>query len=223
MANETPLVYKDSNGDRQVVASGGEILIKSGGTLTAESGAILALADEILNGANVALADGKILIGDAAGAGAAKTLTGDVTMTREGVTAIGAGKVTSAMLASGAGVASLLTAGLGASASYIKTKNDTTDLLAGHATKARAVLIVVVVDETLADAGGTAPTFSVGEESGAVDKFVTTASLATKAAGTVQVYAGTQTANKKIQVTGTTKVGTGTGGITVTVIGIPTT
>ena len=131
--------------------------------------------------------------------------------------------VTSAKLASGAGVAALLTAGLGASASYTNTKNDTTDLLAGHATKARAVLIVVVVDEVMAAGTGTAPTFSVGEESGAVDKFVTAASLAGKAATTVQVYAGTQSANKKVQVTGTTKVGNGTGGITVSVIGIPTT
>jgi hypothetical protein len=131
--------------------------------------------------------------------------------------------VTSAKLASGAGVAALLTAGLGNSASYINTKNNTTDLLAGHATKARAVLIVVVVDETFAAIGGNAPTFSVGEESGAADKFVTAASLALKIAGTVLVYGGTQTANKKIQVTGTTKTGTSTGGITVIVIGIPTT
>jgi len=134
-----------------------------------------------------------------------------------------AGEIKGLQVAAGAGLASILAAGLGNSASYIKSKADTTDLLAGHATKARAVIIVVRVDEVMAAGGGTEPTFSVGEESGTVDKFVTVANLATKAAGTVLVYAGTQTANKKIQVTGTTFVGAGTGGITVTVIGIPTT
>lgn len=125
--------------------------------------------------------------------------------------------------AAGTGIATLLSAGLGASISYTKSKNNTTDLLAGHATKARAVLIVVVVDEVMATGTGTQPTFKIGEESGADDKFAGTAAFAGKAAGTVLVFGGTQSANKKIQVTGTTFVGNGTGGITVTVIGIPTT
>lgn len=45
------------------------------------------------------LADGKILIGDASNVGAEKTMSGDITMTREGVTSIGANKVTAAKLA----------------------------------------------------------------------------------------------------------------------------
>lgn len=45
------------------------------------------------------LADGKVYIGDVSNEVAEKTLSGDITMTREGVTAIGAGKVTEAMLA----------------------------------------------------------------------------------------------------------------------------
>lgn len=99
MATETPLVYKTDGGDTQVVASGGKIRVESGGELELAAGAIATLADEILNGADIALADGKILIGDVGGAGAAKTPSGDVTMTREGVTAIGAKKVLEGMIA----------------------------------------------------------------------------------------------------------------------------
>jgi hypothetical protein len=44
------------------------------------------------------LVDGKIWIGDANDIPAEKTLSGDVTMTREGVTAIGANKVVTAMI-----------------------------------------------------------------------------------------------------------------------------
>jgi len=47
--------------------------------------------------ANGALADGKIPIGSVANVAAAQTLTGDVTVTRLGVTSIGAGKVAQAM------------------------------------------------------------------------------------------------------------------------------
>ena len=210
-------------GDLLEVLDGGEIRLKSGATLTAEAGSVLAFGDALEGPGDIALAHTHVLVGDATGKAADVAMSGDVTINDAGATAIAAGAITSAKLANGAGIAALLTAGLGNARSYIKTKNDTTDLLAANATKARAVLIVVTVDETLAAGDTTAPTFSVGEESGAADKFVTAASLATKVAGTVQVYAGTNTANKKIQVTGTTKVGTGTGGITVTVIAIPTT
>lgn len=50
---------------------------------------------------NQALADGKIYAGNASGIGTAVTPSGDVTMTNAGVTAIGSGKVTNAMLAGG--------------------------------------------------------------------------------------------------------------------------
>lgn len=46
-----------------------------------------------------ALANGKILVGDGDGKAAAVTPSGDVTITNAGVTAIGANKVTKAMLA----------------------------------------------------------------------------------------------------------------------------
>lgn len=49
--------------------------------------------------AEVNLADGKVLIGGVDGNAAEKTLSGDVTVTREGVVAIGAKKVVEAMIA----------------------------------------------------------------------------------------------------------------------------
>lgn len=48
--------------------------------------------------ATVTLADGKVLIGNASGEAAPVTLSGDVTTSNAGVTAIGANKVTQAML-----------------------------------------------------------------------------------------------------------------------------
>jgi predicted RecA/RadA family phage recombinase len=51
--------------------------------------------------AKIALADGKLLVGGADGASAEKTPTGDVTITNEGVTAIGANKVLSSMVEPG--------------------------------------------------------------------------------------------------------------------------
>ena len=60
--------------------------------------AVKAYVDAVSSGiANIA--NGKILIGDAQGVGQEKTVTGDVTITNEGVTAIGEGKVVTAMIA----------------------------------------------------------------------------------------------------------------------------
>ncbi len=56
-------------------------------------------AEAVLAGSVVALADGTILVGDAGGDAQAVTPTGDVTISNTGVTAIGAGKVTNAMVA----------------------------------------------------------------------------------------------------------------------------
>lgn len=49
----------------------------------------------------IALANGKVLIGNASNVAAAQTFTGDVTTSNAGVTAIGAGKVLLAMLGTG--------------------------------------------------------------------------------------------------------------------------
>ena len=61
-------------------------------------GTLIANAEAVTAG-EIALADGSVLIGNASGVAAANTLTGDVTTTNAGVTAIGANKVTKAMLA----------------------------------------------------------------------------------------------------------------------------
>ncbi len=62
------------------------------GTLIEEAEAVIA--------GEIALADGKVLVGNASNVAAAVTLTGDVTTTNAGVTAIGASKVVKTMLAS---------------------------------------------------------------------------------------------------------------------------
>lgn len=61
-------------------------------------GTLIENAESVTAG-EIALADGTVLVGNASGVGAAVTLSGDVTTTNAGVTAIGANKVTKAMLA----------------------------------------------------------------------------------------------------------------------------
>jgi hypothetical protein len=224
MADTTyqPKVYRKQGGDELVVADGGTITVQSGGTIVAESGAIMTLPDIALEVGDLALADAKIIVGNAAGKAAAVTPTGDVTITNAGATAIGAGKVTSAMLASGAGVAALLTAGLGGSVSILKTDATTKTIVAAHATKDRACLVLVRVDETYAVGTGTLPTVEIGEDD-TIDKCMTHAVLDTEAAGTVLVYAFTNSATKKIIATATAAVGNATGGCSITVLAIPTT
>jgi len=168
-------------------------------------------------------AEGAIVIGQGAGETcAAAVLTGDVTMTKAGLTAIGAGKVTSSMLANGAGVAALLTAGLGGSVSVTKTSAATDTVVAAHGTKDRACLVLVTVDETYDIGTGTLPTVKIGEDD-AIEKCMAGTVLDTKAAGTVLAFAFTNTATKKIIVTTTAAVGNATGGCSITVLAIPTT
>ena len=94
-----PKVYRDQGGDRQVIASGGTLLVESGATLTIEDGA--------LEPADIALAQGSVLVGDSnteavaldakgttkilIGNGTTITsaaLTGAVAMTNGGVTSL---------------------------------------------------------------------------------------------------------------------------------------
>ena len=209
----------------------GEILIGNGTTAAMKSvsgDATLANTGELTIGAKkvtaakTAIADGKIFIGGADGAAAEQTLTGDVTVTNAGVTAIGAGKVTNAMLANGAGVAALLTAGLGGSVSVTKTDAATTTIVAAHDTKDRACLVLVVVDETYAIGTGTLPTVKIGEDD-AIEKAMAATVLDTEAAGTVLAFAFTNTATKKIIATTTAAVGDATGGCSIIVLALPTT
>jgi len=194
--------------------NGTEVAVRVGGTALTPTAAEL----NVLH----ALASARLIVGSAGNVPAAVDVTGDVTISNAGVTAIGAGKVTSAMLANGAGVAALLTAGLGGSRSCINTEAATSTVVAAHATKDRAGLVVVVIDETYAANGGTAPTLKVGEDD-TIEKAFAAATIAGKAAGTVLVAAFTNLATKKIITTTTAKVGAGTGGATITVLAIPTT
>ena len=105
----------DAKGDGKILIGNGTTAAMqnvSGDVTLTNAGAVTIGAKKV-TAAKTAIADGKVLIGGADGAAAEQTLTGDVTVTNAGVTAIGAGKVTNAMLASGAGVGALLTAGLG--------------------------------------------------------------------------------------------------------------
>ena len=126
------------------------------------------------------------------------------------------------MLANGAGLAALLTAGLGGTVSVVKTATATTTIVAAHATKDRAVIIAVTVDETFADVGGLQTTITIGETT-TLNKFMPITTLVNAAAGTVWLFGGTNTATKAISVTSVARTITGTGGISIAVLAIPTT
>jgi len=210
----------------------GEILIGNGTTAAMKSvsgDATLANTGELTIGAKkvtaakTAIADGKIFIGGADGAAAEQTLTGDVTVTNAGVTAIGAGKVTSAMLADGAGVAALLTAGLGGSQTIAKEETGAKTIVAAHETKDRACIVVAVVTEAFATGDTSRTIVTVGEADTPDKMWAATSFPDGLAAGTVLVGAFTNSATKAITITSTAAAGTGTGGVAVTVIAIPTT
>jgi len=75
---------------------GDELVVASGGTLTVESGATLAIEDGALSAADIALANGKIFVGNASGKAAAVTLQGDATITNEGVLSLALPKMVAA-------------------------------------------------------------------------------------------------------------------------------
>lgn len=168
------------------------------------------------------LASARLVVGSAGNVATAVDVTGDVTISNAGVTAIGSAKVTNAMLANGAGVGALLTAGLGGSASVLKTDTATHTIAAAHGTKDRACIVMVVVDETYAVGTGTLPALVIGEAD-TTNKFMAAGTLDTEAAGTVLFFAGTNTATKAITATSTAAVGNATGGCSITVLAIPTT
>ena len=120
------------------------------------------------------------------------------------------------------GIASVLAGGLGAAASYVKTDTGTKTLLAAHATKARACLVVVRIDEVFATGDTSQLILKVGETS-TIEKCAAAASFTNAALGAVFVFAFTNLATKAVLVTLTAAAGTGTGAATVTVIAIPTT
>lgn len=120
------------------------------------------------------------------------------------------------------GSTALVASGLGGSHSVLKSEAGTHTVLAVHATKARACLVIVTVDETYAIGTGTLPTVEIGEDD-TIDKCMAHDVSIAQAAGTTLVYAFTNTANKKVIITTTAAIGNSTGGCTVTVLAIPTT
>ena len=85
-----PKVYKTDGGDKLVVASGGTIEVESGGTIT--------LADGGLEAADVACADGKILVGNASAKATAVDMSGDATIANTGAVTIATGAVEDSMI-----------------------------------------------------------------------------------------------------------------------------
>lgn len=130
------------------------------------------------------------------------------------------GTINSSMLANGAGIAALVTAGGGASASYDKTTSGAQTLLAanGSGEGARTVLIIVTIDETFAAGDGTATIFDIGETD-SLEKFK--ANLNSGTAGDILTYAGSLTEEKALLVTATAATGTGAGGISIAVLALP--
>src|SRR3989304_3830553 len=110
------------------------------------------------------------------------TLSGGLEFTGAGGIRIADAGVSSAKLANGAGVAALLTAGLGGSTSVTKTSAATTTVVALNAAKARACLVLVVVDETYAVGTGRLPTVKIGETD-QIELCMAAAGLATEEAG----------------------------------------
>jgi hypothetical protein len=132
------------------------------------------------------------------------------------------GTVKVSALPSGAGLATLLAAGLGASEAFAKNAEATAHemLDASGAGDTRAVLVVVSCDEAFDVGTGTKPTFKVGEED-TVEKFFAATDIQDLGAGDVLVAGGTLTAEKAFIVTSTAAIGNATGGITVTVLALP--
>jgi hypothetical protein len=130
------------------------------------------------------------------------------------------GAITEAKLVDGAAVAAILASGLAGSVSVVKTDATTSTIVAAHATKARACLVVVSITESYVKSSGTRATLKIGED-GTIEKAVAAATIVDKTAGTVLVFAFTNTATNKIIATTTAAIGDGTGAANITVLAIP--
>lgn len=103
------------------------------------------------------------------------------------------------------------------SVAYTKAAAGTNTLLA--AGPARRVVILITTNEDFADGNGAKTVLTIGEEGGSATKFVAAASIGTTA-GNIIIASGLLTGGKKLEVYATAATGTGTGGITATVIGV---
>jgi len=179
-----------------------------------------------------AKADGKILIGNGTTA-AMQSIGTDATLSNAGALTIANNaittakildaNVTAAKLANGAGVAALLTAGLGGSDSIIKSETGSHTLVAAHGTKDRACIVVAVVTEAFATGDTSRTIITVGEADTPDKMWAATVFPNGLALGTVLVGAFTNSATKAITATSTAAAGTGTGAVAITVLAIPTT
>ncbi len=89
-ATYSPKTYRTDGGDKLVIASGGTLLVESGATFTVEDGS--------LEAGDVALADGKILVGNASGVAAGVSMSGNATISNTGAVTIATGAVEDSMI-----------------------------------------------------------------------------------------------------------------------------
>lgn len=129
-------------------------------------------------------------------------------------------KAVAAQLDPVAGLATILAAGLGASASFEHDDgNSPLTILASVDTGDRAVLIVIQCTEALA--GDTPATASIGQ-TGSTSKFADNTALSGMSPGDVLVVGGTLTDETALLATYTAGSGGGeAGGFTVTVLALP--
>ena len=133
-----------------------------------------------------------------------------------------AGELALKQLLGGTASAALLAQALGGTHSVTKAEAATHTLLAAHATKKRAVLVLVTVDEVFANGDTSQTVIEVGED-GTIDKAFDHTKLVDAAAGSVWAFAFQNDATEKVIITSTAAAGSGTGGVTVTAIAIPET
>ncbi len=186
------------------IPGGGEVMFPDGSTATVALDGSVQVPNAYV-ASDAAIAKSKL--------GALAIADGDV--------AAGAA-IAASKLAAGGGVAALLGAGLGGSATYVKTDTGTKTLVAAHATKDRAVIVEVHIEQTFADGDTSQLILKVGETD-TVEKFFASAVFTGATAGSIFIIGAVNTATKAIIATLTAAAGTGTGSATVTIIAMPTT
>lgn len=102
---------------------------------------------------------------------------------------------------------------------FTRTSDGTYTLEAASAVD-RRVIIAVRVTETFADAGGTQPTFLIGQTA-TTNKFAAAADFADAVKGDLKFFVGTLSATRALLVTANDAAGAATGAIEVEVIILP--
>jgi hypothetical protein len=133
---------------------------------------------------------------------------------------ITAATIPASSLVNGAGIAVMVTAGLGNSGSYVKTDTGTKTLVAANATKDRGVLVVVTITETFATGDTSQLILKIGETN-TIEKCAASAVFTNAAAGSVFCFGFINTSTKAIIATLTASAGTGTGAFSYVVLALP--